>query len=85
MPKVWRRGDPGIPAEAIYVGRPTKWGNPFIIGMHGTRREVIEHYEKWLYTSGMINEIGGLRGFDLVCWCAPSDCHADVLLRLANT
>jgi Domain of unknown function (DUF4326) len=26
----------------------------------------------------------GLRGMDLICWCAPDPCHADVLLELAN-
>ncbi|GAG87489.1 unnamed protein product, partial [marine sediment metagenome] len=25
-----------------------------------------------------------LKGKDLVCWCAPLPCHADVLLELAN-
>ena len=25
-----------------------------------------------------------LRGKDLVCWCAPQACHADILLREAN-
>lgn len=25
-----------------------------------------------------------LRGKDLVCWCAPLPCHADILLELAN-
>jgi len=25
-----------------------------------------------------------LRGKDLVCWCSPLPCHADVLLELAN-
>ena len=25
-----------------------------------------------------------LRGKDLVCWCAPARCHADVLMDLAN-
>jgi hypothetical protein len=29
--------------------------------------------------------MGDLRGRDLACWCAPTfDCHADVLLELAN-
>jgi hypothetical protein len=24
------------------------------------------------------------RGKDLVCWCAPEECHGDVLLELVN-
>ena len=26
-----------------------------------------------------------LKGKDLVCWCAPQPCHADVLLEIANS
>lgn len=73
------------PAGAIYVGRPTKWGNPFEIGKDGTRDEVIAKYETWLQQQPeLLNDIKTLRGKDLVCYCAPQKCHADILLRLAN-
>jgi Domain of unknown function (DUF4326) len=26
----------------------------------------------------------GLRGKNLICWCAPERCHAEVLIALAN-
>jgi len=26
-----------------------------------------------------------LRGYDLVCWCAPSPCHGDVILAWLNS
>jgi hypothetical protein len=26
---------------AVYIGRGSKWGNPFVIGRDGTRAEVI--------------------------------------------
>ena len=32
----------------VYIGRPSKWGNPFIIGKHGTREEVINKYEAYI-------------------------------------
>ena len=32
----------------IYIGRPSKWGNPFSIGKDGTREEVIEKYREWI-------------------------------------
>lgn len=32
----------------------------------------------------MISEVWELRGKDLLCWCYPAPCHADVLLELAN-
>lgn len=72
--------------QDIYVGRPSKWGNPFTIGKDGTREEVIAKYREWVLDQvGLMEEIRTLRGKNLVCWCAPLPCHADVLLELANT
>ena len=34
-PKVWNTRAPHVPAEAVYVGRPTKWGNMYKIGADG--------------------------------------------------
>ena len=80
--KVWNKREKGIPANAVYVGRPTKWGNRYVIGRDGTRDEVIKKYEQWLAKSGL--DVTELRGKDLVCWCKPQACHADVLMKLAN-
>ncbi len=84
MPKVWNKREKGVPADAVYVGRPSKFGNPFVIGEAGTRAEVIQKYVSYLMTTGLIDAVGELRGKDLVCWCKPAACHADVLLTLAN-
>ncbi|KKL72439.1 hypothetical protein LCGC14_2084930 [marine sediment metagenome] len=85
MPKVLNKRTDTIPPDAVYVGRPSKWGNPFLV-RHGSRGKVIALYADWL--DGMVfNErlnIDELRGKDLVCWCAPLPCHADILLKLAN-
>lgn len=85
MPKVWNKRDPNCPKDAVYVGRPSKWGNPFVIGPHGTREQVVEAYRLWILRGNPLrNDMHELRGKDLVCWCAPLPCHADVLLELAN-
>jgi Domain of unknown function (DUF4326) len=34
--------------DRIYVGRPSKWGNPFVIGRDGLRDEVIANYRAWI-------------------------------------
>lgn len=69
----------------VYVGRPTKWGNPFILGADGNRADVVRKYAEWLPTqAGLMASLGELRGKVLGCYCAPDDCHADVLARLAN-
>lgn len=71
-----------VPRDAVYIGRPSKWGNPFVLGRDGNRDEVIRKYEAWIATTDL--DPTELRGKDLVCWCAPLPCHGDVLLRLAN-
>lgn len=87
MPKVLNKRTDTIPLDAVYVGRPSKWGNPYIIGKDGTRAGVIAKYRKWLMGMSQLSLLfclSELRGKDLVCWCAPLPCHADVLLELAN-
>lgn len=85
------------PAQTIYVGRPTIWGNPWRVGgkAHGALgpAEAVAEYERAL-TRGELKDRAGkplwdrvheLRGFDLACWCKPGQpCHADVLLRYAS-
>ena len=69
----------------VYIGRPSKWGNPFVIGKDGSRDEVIKKYEAWLGTQpNLLVALPELRGKVLGCWCAPQACHGDVLVRLAG-
>lgn len=85
MPRVLNKRCDAIPEGAAYVGRFTVWGNPFILGLDGTREEVVEKYrERLLASPALMARLGELRGMDLVCWCAPMPCHADVLIELAN-
>ena len=68
-----------------YIGRPSKWGNPFVVGQHGGRGECIALYERWLLENeALMVAPYELRGLVLGCWCAPRACHGDVLVRLAN-
>jgi len=71
----------------VYVGRPSKYGNPFHIGVDGTRDEVIVKYRQWILTQPELVAAAKqeLKGKDLICWCAPLACHADVLLEIANS
>jgi hypothetical protein len=67
----------------IYIGRGTKWGNPFIIGKDGNRKEVIEKYEMWIRTEPqLIACLGELEGKILGCHCKPKACHGDILEQL---
>ena len=69
----------------VYVGRPSKWGNPFAIGRDGTREEVVAKYKDWLMTQpALLAALHQLKGKKLGCWCAPRACHGDVLAGLAD-
>lgn len=88
MPRVWNKRDPACPKlgpDVVYVGRPTMYGNPFKLGVDGSRAAVIAKYRAAVLTDPLMRDlVARLRGKDLVCWCAPLPCHADVLLELAN-
>ncbi len=75
--------------ECVYVGRPTRWGNPFILDNvnDDVKRDcVIAQYETYLIGQPtLVADVRRtLRGKHLSCWCFPKPCHADVLLRIAN-
>lgn len=102
MPKrIQRKRTKGwkMPEGAVYVGRPTIWGNPYRCPPLG-RQASVDLFRKWIIArdgdfartkrafpdgpySHDIRE--KLRGKDLVCWCPLTHrCHADVLLEIAN-
>lgn len=78
--KGWR-----MPEGAVYVGRPTKWGNPYRVGtramlspLHNAQpitvrdaRHAVHLYRRWLRGARVrIEDLGPeLRGKDLACWC----------------
>ena len=67
----------------VYIGRPSKWGNPYQIGVHGTREEVIQKYrEMILGNKKLLAALPELQGKVLGCWCSPLACHGDVLVEL---
>jgi hypothetical protein len=69
----------------VYIGRPSKWGNPFEIGIDGTRQEVISKYRDYvLDTKALMDALLELEGKILGCWCHPLPCHGDVLVELVR-
>jgi hypothetical protein len=67
-------------ADRVYIGRPSKWGNPFVIGRDGDREQVVAKYRAWLARNpALLLQLPELNGKDLVCWCAPLPCHGHVL------
>lgn len=75
-----------MPPNAMKVDRTTKWGNPFVVGKHGTRAECVDLFGKMLagyicvstgdpdkqieYRKMVIRDRAELAGKDLACWCS---------------
>lgn len=69
----------------VYIGRPSKWGNPFTVGRDGTREEVIIKYRDWIVKQpDLLSSLHELSGKTLGCWCKPKPCHGDVLIELTR-
>jgi hypothetical protein len=69
----------------VYIGRGSKWGNPFKIGEHGSRADVIEKYEEWIKSQPhLLSSLHEIRGKRLGCFCKPLACHGDVLAHLCD-
>lgn len=77
----------------VYIGRPSKFGNPYTHLTHtsapyvvDTREEAVYLYEEWIRSQPelMADAKKELKGKILGCWCAPLACHGDVLVKIAN-
>jgi hypothetical protein len=89
-------------SEDVYIGRKTgrlrgsPLGNPYKVGEHGSREEVIRKYEEWLekqiLAKGIVyEEIEKLvklyknnPNLRLACWCSPQRCHGEVVIRMVE-
>lgn len=97
-PKVLNKRWGPPPPNSVYVGRPSKWGNPFSHLAKDTlarfkvetREDAVLAFERYLTKmiekdpTLLLRIRSELGGKNLVCWCAPAKCHAEVLLKFAN-
>jgi hypothetical protein len=68
-----------------FIGRPSRWSNPYRMGPDGDRLQVNAKYREWLIRQPLLlREVQYLRGLRLGCRCAPLPCHGDVIAELAN-
>ena len=79
-----------MPENTRYVGRGTKWGNPFRVG-YDVDIGVIDAdravflYKRHYHESDLHKYLDEIKGKNLCCWCKLSEpCHADILLEIAN-
>lgn len=86
--RILNRSDGG---SGVYVGRPSRFGNPYRVGEDGTREQVIALYREYFaakseFDSRFREALEALYAkvrrhgeLNLVCWCAPKPCHAEVI------
>lgn len=82
-PKGWKTN-----SKFAYIGRSSVWDNPYIVGIHGSRKEVIALFEakrlpELLADSNEAHYIE-LKDKILVCHCKPKSCHGDILANWCN-
>ena len=89
-PKLLNKRISGVPKDAVYIGRPSRYGNPFPMRSEKDRDKVCDQYDEWimediqeriLLRERMKKE---LEGKDLVCFCVPDRCHGETVMRIAN-
>lgn len=90
-PRVWNKHHKNAPADAVYIGRGSPWGNPFThmkgtkaTHIVGSRAEAVVAFDAALSPEDRKLIKRELKGKHLVCFCSPLPCHGDVLLRIAN-
>ena len=74
----------------VYIGRPSKWGNPFSHLANTlakfrvrNRQEAIDKYREWIVQQPeLMADLESLRGKTLGCFCSPRACHGDILIEL---
>jgi hypothetical protein len=80
-------------ADAVYIGRPGRFANPFMLDDPTdavARHRVVEQYRLWFAEKvavdpSFVAALETLRGRTLACWCPTRAeperrCHGDVIL-----
>lgn len=77
----------------IYIGRGSKWGNPYTHlpntsapWLVDSREDAVRLYEEWIRSQPELLAAvkKELKGKILGCFCAPLLCHGEVLIKISN-
>jgi len=67
----------------VNCGRGSIYGNPYRIGIDGTRDEVCDKYKEYFYKKILNptfrNKVLLLKSKKLGCWCKPLRCHLETI------
>lgn len=87
-PRLLNKRTDRIGPDAVYIGRPSRYGNPFIMKQEKDRDRACDFFEEWImkdeqkYLRDEIKQ--KLKGKDLFCFCSPKRCHGETVMRIAN-
>src|SRR3990167_11288578 len=74
--------------DYVYIGRKSKWGNPFKMKNNSNeeRNRVIKEYFYYIMAKPDLVEAAKLELKDKVlgCFCFPKRCHGDILAAIAE-
>lgn len=84
-----------MPANTVYVGRGSGFGNPYPISDYAYAGDDAAKFAVAAYANSLTdqmaknpelrNAVMDLKGKNLCCWCpAGNPCHADILLQVSN-
>lgn len=70
----------------VYIGRPSAFGNPYVVARDGTGEEVVDLYRQYFHMRIGRDEqfrkrVAALKGKVLGCYCKPLPCHGDVIVE----
>ena len=84
-----KRTDPEADADAVYIGRPSPYGNPFELRDELQRDQVCNDYAAWLLLPAQAALRQRMRielkGKDLLCWCSPKRCHGETIRKVVES
>ncbi|SCL21250.1 DUF4326 domain-containing protein [Micromonospora aurantiaca (nom. illeg.)] len=86
--RIQRRRTAGwqMPPGAVYIGRPSRWGNPYR-GAESERAAAVQAYAQLLDRRPDLVAAAraALAGRTLVCWCpVTKPCHGDILVAVVD-
>lgn len=87
MCKIHNKYHGTAPADAVYIGRGSEWGNPFVIDKDNDRNSVCNKHLQLIIANPKLIPIirEELTGKDLLCFCAPARCHGEAYLIVTQS
>lgn len=85
-PRVLNKYKDKIPEDAVYIGRPSKWGNPYPVTPSEPRELVIAKFKEYMDENPYPKQVAKNNSVEKI-WCAFAHriLATDVLLEIANS